>query len=43
MNGETIIIALLKYGMRLGTKKLSYAKNFIAPEKKLIPLLRAIQ
>ena len=44
MNGGTMFIVLLKFGMRLGTMKLNCAKNFIAEGKReLIPLSRAIQ
>ena len=42
MNGGTMIIALLKYGMRLDTMKLRNSNNFITQEMKQHSLLRAI-
>ena len=43
MNGVTMIISLLNDDMRLGTMKQSYAKNFIAQEKKQNSFSRAIK
>ena len=43
MNEGTMIIALLSNGMRLGTMKQNCSTNFIALEKKQIPLSKAIQ